>query len=208
MTEKKPQRGFMGRISFGDRKEKKREREASATYDVSAFLSHRMFDTGDPVILAFEVRVRFSGFGVEEDEWINVRRCVRQRSLPCEAAECVAVLPGDLILCFQVLRPETDYRLQMLQASKVSGGPVDLQATPRDLTPSSSSKDLGSQRSRKQRKLMDVNTDEVTTVALSHPNDPASLQGDNPAVAIENSSSTPSNVMMEDGAVNMESIDS
>ncbi|KAJ8499781.1 hypothetical protein OPV22_010333 [Ensete ventricosum] len=222
-----------------------------AWYDVSAFLSHRMFDTGDP-----EVRVRFSGFGVEEDEWINVRRCVRQRSLPCEAAECVAVLPGDLILCFQegkeqalyfdahVLdvqrrrhdirgcrcrflvrydhdqseeivplrkvcrRPETDYRLQMLQASKVSGGPVDLQATPRDLTPSSSSKDLGSQRSRKQRKLMDVNTDEVTTVALSHPNDPASLQGDNPAVAIENSSSTPSNVMMEDGAVNMESIDS
>ena len=49
-----------------------------------------------------EVRVRFSGFGAEEDEWINVRKCVRQRSLPCEATECVAVLPGDLILCFQV----------------------------------------------------------------------------------------------------------
>lgn len=50
-----------------------------------------------------EVRVRFQGFGMEEDEWVNVRRCVRQRSLPCEAAECVAVLQGDLILCFQVL---------------------------------------------------------------------------------------------------------
>ena len=50
-----------------------------------------------------EVHVRFSGFGVEEDEWVNVRKCVRQRSLPCENAECVAVLPGDLILCFQVL---------------------------------------------------------------------------------------------------------
>jgi hypothetical protein len=50
-----------------------------------------------------EVRVRFSGFGAEEDEWINVRKCVRQRSLQCEATECVAVLPGDLILCFQVL---------------------------------------------------------------------------------------------------------
>ena len=95
----------------------------------------------------------------------------------------------------------------MLQASKVSGGPVDLQAAARDLTPSSS-KDFGLQRTRKQRKLMDVNTDEVTMVALSHPNDPASLQGDNPAAAIENSSGTPSNVMMEDAAVNMESIDS
>ncbi|CAN6173938.1 unnamed protein product [Urochloa humidicola] len=67
-----------------------------AWYDVAAFLSHRLFETGEP-----EVRVRFSGFGAEEDEWINVRKCVRQRSLPCEATECVAVLPGDLILCFQ-----------------------------------------------------------------------------------------------------------
>jgi hypothetical protein len=50
-----------------------------------------------------EVRVRFSGFGPQEDEWINVQKCVRQRSVPCEATECVAVLPGDLILCFQVL---------------------------------------------------------------------------------------------------------
>jgi len=67
-----------------------------AWYDVAASLSQRLFETGEP-----EVRVRFSGFGAEEDEWINVRKCVRQRSLPCEATECVAVLPGDLILCFQ-----------------------------------------------------------------------------------------------------------
>lgn len=46
--------------------------------------------------------VRFSGFGPEEDEWVNIRKHVRQRSLPCESSECVAVLPGDLILCFQV----------------------------------------------------------------------------------------------------------
>ncbi|GLJ12795.1 hypothetical protein SUGI_0197960 [Cryptomeria japonica] len=67
-----------------------------AWYDVSSFVTHRMFDSGDP-----EVRVRFAGFGAEEDEWVNVRKCVRQRSLPCEASECIAVLPGDLILCFQ-----------------------------------------------------------------------------------------------------------
>ncbi|KAJ0700858.1 putative transcription factor homeobox-WOX family [Helianthus annuus] len=67
-----------------------------AWYDVSTFISHRSLDTGDP-----EVFVRFAGFGAEEDEWVNVRKNVRQRSLPCEASECVAVLPADLILCFQ-----------------------------------------------------------------------------------------------------------
>lgn len=67
-----------------------------AWYDVGTFLSHRHLDTGDP-----EVLVRFAGFGPDEDEWVNIRKHVRQRSLPCEASECVAVLPGDLILCFQ-----------------------------------------------------------------------------------------------------------
>ncbi|MCD7448880.1 hypothetical protein HAX54_046974 [Datura stramonium] len=67
-----------------------------AWYDVASFLSHRSVETGDP-----EVLVRFAGFGAEEDEWVNVRKHVRQRSLPCESSECVAVLPGDLILCFQ-----------------------------------------------------------------------------------------------------------
>ncbi|KAJ7948703.1 Protein SAWADEE HOMEODOMAIN-like 2 [Quillaja saponaria] len=67
-----------------------------AWYDVANFLSHRYLETSDP-----EVLVRFSGFGPEEDEWINIQRHVRPRSLPCESSECVAVLPGDLILCFQ-----------------------------------------------------------------------------------------------------------
>ncbi|KAL9272884.1 sawadee homeodomain homolog 2-like protein [Drosera capensis] len=67
-----------------------------AWYDVQGFLSHRYLEAGD-----HEVLVRFAGFGSEEDEWINVRKHVRQRSLPCESTECVAVIPGDLILCFQ-----------------------------------------------------------------------------------------------------------
>ncbi|XVF04290.1 hypothetical protein REPUB_Repub05bG0069600 [Reevesia pubescens] len=67
-----------------------------AWYDVASFLAHRYLESGDP-----EVQVRFAGFGPEEDEWVNVCKHVRQRSLPCEASECVAVLPGDLILCFQ-----------------------------------------------------------------------------------------------------------
>ncbi|KAI0512043.1 hypothetical protein KFK09_012678 [Dendrobium nobile] len=158
-----------------------------------------------------EVRVRFSGFGIEEDEWINVRRCVRQRSLPCENMECIAVLPGDLILCFQegkeqalyfdahildaqrrrhdvrgcrcrflvrydhdqseeivplrkvCRRPETDYRLQKLQALRTSGS-----ADERALFKAGSSRDqnLIPQRIRKQNKLIEVNTAEITTIAL------------------------------------------
>ncbi|KAK1414334.1 hypothetical protein QVD17_30078 [Tagetes erecta] len=67
-----------------------------AWYDISTFLSHRSLETGD-----LEVLVRLVGFGAEEDEWVNVLKHVRQRSLPCESSECVAVLPADLILCFQ-----------------------------------------------------------------------------------------------------------
>ncbi|XP_074290343.1 uncharacterized protein LOC141617074 [Silene latifolia] len=67
-----------------------------AWYDVQLFLSHRYLDTANP-----EVLVRFAGFGPEEDEWVNILKHVRQRSLPCEASECIVVLPGDLILCFQ-----------------------------------------------------------------------------------------------------------
>lgn len=214
-----------------------------AWYDVAVFLSHRMFDTGDP-----EVRVRFAGFGVEEDEWVNVRKFVRQRSLPCENAECVAVLPGDLILCFQegkeqalyfdahVLdaqrrrhdvrgcrcrflvrydhdqseeivplrkvcrRPETDYRLQVLQASRAPG-PVDQRAAaPTDPSIATSSNDFSAatQRTRKQRKLMDVNTDEVTTVPHSHPKEPATVQTSIPAATVENDNKTAPDDTMED----------
>ncbi|XP_074311128.1 protein SAWADEE HOMEODOMAIN HOMOLOG 2-like [Silene latifolia] len=67
-----------------------------AWYDVHEFLSHRYIDTGNP-----EVLVCFAGFSPGEDEWVNIRKHVRQRSLPCETSECIVVLPGDLILCFQ-----------------------------------------------------------------------------------------------------------
>lgn len=49
-----------------------------------------------------EMKVRFGGFNEDEDEWVDVKTGIRQRSLPCEASECVGVLPGDLVLCFQV----------------------------------------------------------------------------------------------------------
>uniref|UniRef100_A0A7N0TTQ5 SAWADEE domain-containing protein n=1 Tax=Kalanchoe fedtschenkoi TaxID=63787 RepID=A0A7N0TTQ5_KALFE len=48
-----------------------------------------------------EVRIRFAGFGKEDDEWVNVKRYVRERSIPLEAAECHKVKVGDLVLCYQ-----------------------------------------------------------------------------------------------------------
>ncbi|OVA18368.1 Homeobox domain [Macleaya cordata] len=172
-----------------------------AWYDVASFVSHRMFETGDP-----EVRVRFSGFGAEEDEWVNVRKHVRQRSLPCEASECVAVLAGDLILCFQegkdqalyfdahVLdaqrrrhdvrgcrcrflvrydhdqaeeivplrkvcrRPETDYRLQLLHASK-EFVPLDLRDMGKDACAISAPKSVSSEAEKSQK--VEANADEA-----------------------------------------------
>lgn len=57
------------------------------------------------MILSFvkkEVRVRFVGFGAEEDEWVNIKTAVRERSIPLEHSECHLVKVGDLVLCFQV----------------------------------------------------------------------------------------------------------
>ncbi|CAI0409568.1 unnamed protein product [Linum tenue] len=48
-----------------------------------------------------EVRVRFEGFGAEEDEWVNVREAVRQRSVPVDPSECHSVNVGDVVCCFQ-----------------------------------------------------------------------------------------------------------
>ncbi|PSR96141.1 Protein SAWADEE HOMEODOMAIN like [Actinidia chinensis var. chinensis] len=71
----------------------------SAWYDVAAFLNYRVLCTGE-----LEVRVRFSGFSYDQDEWVNVKRGVRERSIPLEPSECHRVKVGDLVLCFR----ETD----------------------------------------------------------------------------------------------------
>jgi len=81
-----------------------RSSKDGAWYDVATFLTHRILESGEP-----EVRVRFAGFGAEEDEWVNVRKAVRLRSLPCEATDCVAIKPGDLILCFREGKEQSIY---------------------------------------------------------------------------------------------------
>ncbi|GBG71164.1 hypothetical protein CBR_g8466 [Chara braunii] len=67
-----------------------------AWYDVEKFVGWRDNESGER-----EVKVRFTGFGQEEDEWVHADLGLRQRSLPCEGSECIGVLPNDLVLCFQ-----------------------------------------------------------------------------------------------------------
>ncbi|XP_058223621.1 uncharacterized protein LOC131333220 isoform X5 [Rhododendron vialii] len=59
--------------------------------------------------LVQEVRLRFIGFGSEEDEWINVKNAIRVRSLPLEHSECGKVKVGDQVLCFQERRDQAIY---------------------------------------------------------------------------------------------------
>ena len=66
-----------------------------AWHDVSMFLNYRVLSTGE-----LEVRVRYAGFGKEQDEWMNVKLGVRERSIPLEPSECHKVKDGDLVLCF------------------------------------------------------------------------------------------------------------
>ncbi|XP_047962941.1 protein SAWADEE HOMEODOMAIN HOMOLOG 1-like [Salvia hispanica] len=72
----------------------------SAWFDVASFLGYRVVNAG--VNLGdLLVRVRFSGFGKDEDEWVSVHKAVRERSIPLEHSECDKVSVGDLVLCFR-----------------------------------------------------------------------------------------------------------
>ncbi|CAK9310675.1 unnamed protein product [Citrullus colocynthis] len=67
-----------------------------AWYDVASFLSYRVNCHGE-----LDARVRYAGFGKDEDEWVNVARGVRDRSIPLESSECYRVKVGDLVLCYR-----------------------------------------------------------------------------------------------------------
>lgn len=81
-----------------------RSSKDGAWYDVAAFLTDRVLSSGET-----EVRVRFTGFGAEEDEWVNMKKAIRARSLPLEPSECRKVSIGDLVLCFRERRDEARY---------------------------------------------------------------------------------------------------
>ncbi|KAL9249437.1 SAWADEE HOMEODOMAIN HOMOLOG 1-like protein [Drosera capensis] len=63
-----------------------RSSKDEAWYDVERALTHRILSSGEA-----EVRVRYMGYGAEEDVWVNVKNSVRERSLPVEHWECYRV---------------------------------------------------------------------------------------------------------------------
>ncbi|GFQ05662.1 protein sawadee homeodomain homolog 1 [Phtheirospermum japonicum] len=76
----------------------------SAWFDVASFLSYRVLCSGELV-----VRARFSGFGKEEDEWVSLKKAIRERSIPLENSECHKVNVGDLMLCYREADDATLY---------------------------------------------------------------------------------------------------
>ncbi|KAH9611163.1 hypothetical protein KSS87_016362 [Heliosperma pusillum] len=75
-----------------------------AWYDVERFLNHRIVSSAE-----VEVRVRFVGFGSEEDEWVNVKNDVRERSIPLESWDCQKVKVGEVMLCLQERKDQAMY---------------------------------------------------------------------------------------------------
>lgn len=53
--------------------------------------------------------MRFEGFGADEDEWVNVKKFIRQRSIPLESSQCKSIIEGDLVLCFRVSGSQFSY---------------------------------------------------------------------------------------------------
>ncbi|KAL6578493.1 hypothetical protein OROMI_008709 [Orobanche minor] len=56
-----------------------------------------------------EVCVRYVGFGAEEDEWVNVKNNVRERSIALEHSECDKLNVGDRVVCFQERQDQARY---------------------------------------------------------------------------------------------------
>ncbi|GMG99083.1 hypothetical protein Nepgr_000923 [Nepenthes gracilis] len=75
-----------------------------AWYDVDRIITHRVVSSGE-----VEVRVRFSGYGAKDDEWVNAKRSVRERSIPLEHWECYKVKVRDVVLCFQEKKDQALY---------------------------------------------------------------------------------------------------
>ncbi|KAL3354693.1 hypothetical protein AABB24_019035 [Solanum stoloniferum] len=91
-----------------------RSSKDGAWYDIDTFIAHRFLNSEEP-----EALVRFVGFGLGEDEWVNVRKAVRERSVALENSECNKVQVGDIILCFQEGKDEEKYlEAQVIEIQK------------------------------------------------------------------------------------------
>ncbi|KAL1833176.1 hypothetical protein ACET3Z_002827 [Daucus carota] len=75
-----------------------------AWYDVEKFVTYRNSRSKQT-----EARVRFAGYGPEDDEWLNVKECIRECSLGIDHSECQMLKPGNLVVCFQEKDDDAKY---------------------------------------------------------------------------------------------------
>ncbi|KAF7081764.1 hypothetical protein CFC21_085675 [Triticum aestivum] len=176
-----------------------------AWYDVAAFMSHRFIETRDP-----EVLVRFTWLGPEEDEWVDVCKCVRVRSL-----QCVDVLPGDLIMCFKEGKEQARYfDAHVLQVQRrrhdVRGCRCrflvcyDHDHSEEFVPLSNVCRRSVHQKAQKPHEMMDVNTDKVTGGGVPIPSDQGGPSDKPVAPLLDSPTSTGSNSVADVEAGGME----
>ncbi|KAK1370119.1 SAWADEE domain-containing protein [Heracleum sosnowskyi] len=73
-----------------------RSSKDGAWYDVEKFVTYRNSRSKQT-----EARVRFVGYGPEDDEWLNVKESIRECSLGIDHSECQILKPGVHVVCFQ-----------------------------------------------------------------------------------------------------------
>ncbi|XP_074338110.1 protein SAWADEE HOMEODOMAIN HOMOLOG 2-like isoform X6 [Apium graveolens] len=75
-----------------------------AWYDVEKFVTYRTSRSKQT-----EARVRFVGYGPEDDEWLNVKESIRECSLGIDHSECQILKPGNHVVCFQEKNDSAKY---------------------------------------------------------------------------------------------------
>lgn len=75
-----------------------------AWYDVEKFVTYRNSRSKQT-----EARVRFVGYGPDDDEWLNVKESIRECSLGIDHSECQILKPGNLVVCFQEKNESAKY---------------------------------------------------------------------------------------------------
>ncbi|KAE8705403.1 Leucine-rich repeat protein kinase family protein [Hibiscus syriacus] len=63
----------------------------------------------DSMFRKADVQVRFVRYEAEDDEWVNVKKAVREQSISFEHSECNKVSIGNLVLCLQERRDQSNY---------------------------------------------------------------------------------------------------
>nr|KAJ0219487.1 hypothetical protein LSAT_V11C300147280 [Lactuca sativa] len=86
----------------------------SNKYDVDAFTNFRVLYHGELISLCYHthkltIRLCNDESGHDQDEWLNVRKGLRKRSIPLVPSDCHKVKVGDLLLCYRANKDHALY---------------------------------------------------------------------------------------------------